>query len=484
MLLILINHKYENEMQTISQLFFPGEKFAFVYDFMTEEMPDGYVIYSEVSELCICFKLYKDKVLIGESNNNPYSYKSMHNPLSQPSYFSIRRAFALDLFILLKKHIGAFTPWGSLTGIRPSKLVREWLTVGFDDEVITKTLKDIYLCDENKAKLAVKVAHAENKLKPMVLMDNNAIGVYVSIPFCPSRCFYCSFNTAHKPPSETLMISYTNAVLGEILEKAALAKDLNSPVSSIYIGGGTPTFLNEILLERILSAVVEAFYKTGLEFTVEAGRPETLSNKKLKLLKKYGVNRIAVNAQTLNNKTLNEIGRAHTAEDFINAYKSAREVGFSTINTDLIAGLPGETANDMEKNMETLSELKPENITIHTLAIKRASILNVKGNLQIGNSSFAKITEDMLSIASKTCSSLGLIPYYLYRQKNMIGMFENIGYSKAGHECLYNVGMMAEIQTILGIGAGAVTKYVNDDKISRDFNVKNPEIYINRRITI
>jgi oxygen-independent coproporphyrinogen-3 oxidase len=373
------------------------------------------------------------------------------------------------------------TPWGALTGVRPSKLVREWLGKGCEPHEITERLTKIFCVCEEKASLAINVAIAERRVATQI---SNTIGLYVSIPFCPSRCVYCSFNTSRKPAAADFLERYISALVCEYREKS---RGNTETVSSIYIGGGTPTVLSEIQLETILNAVCENF--SFSEFTVEAGRPDTLTPEKLKILKKYGVNRLAVNPQTLNDHTLQTIGRNHTAEDFFTAFNHAREVGFSCINTDLIAGLPGETPDDMRRNMEALARLSPENITVHTLAVKRASRLNeirTEEKRQAGGSLSPELREtdsaipDMLAIAEKSCADMGLQPYYLYRQKNMAALYENVGYSLPGRECIYNVGMMSEVQTILGIGAGAVSKFVTENKIIREFNSKNPEVYLQR----
>lgn len=479
MLCVLIGHNYINEVQTVAQVFAPGGAANSVklHFQATQRLEVGYTVETVIGEDEAAAFVYKDGSLVSE-------YTWLFSEMTE--FLNKRRVLMLCMYHALQRAIGVHTPWGSLTGIRPSKLVREWMDAGHQEEKILDVLTGTYCCQAEKARLAITVAHAEKRLTP----PPNTIGIYVSIPFCPTRCVYCSFNTSQKPADADLQTRYSAALIGECFEKAKQAQAMGATISSIYIGGGTPTVLSENLLEKVLDAIGAAFgllTKSDIEYTVEAGRPDTLTPEKLSLLRRYGVNRIAVNPQTLNDRTLSTIGRGHTAADFFAAFEMARDAGFASINTDLIAGLPNETTGDMQRNMEALSKLSPENITIHTLALKRASQLkeNLRANPVglLDESDIHPPVAEMLNCAADACAAMGLFPYYLYRQKNMVGLLENVGYSRPGHECLYNIGMMAEVQTILGIGAGAVSKFVDleNNKISREFNAKNPEIYIERR---
>ncbi|MCL1844128.1 MAG: coproporphyrinogen dehydrogenase HemZ [Defluviitaleaceae bacterium] len=524
----LHKHDFVNEVQVMVQVFFPGAKFAFVSSLpqiQEASRPGGDDLIHILSfweippEGVLAETLKESSTAIVYKNGAEISRHTFCQSVAEQNkheFLNPRRVVMLALYHALQKAVGAQTPWGALTGIRPSKLVREWLANGTDDEQIIARLKEPFCCSEEKAKLALTVARAEERLTRRIFgafakkqeQKQDVIGIYVSVPFCPSRCIYCSFNMVNSPADANILEQYVTALICECRKKAASLRD--SLVSSVYIGGGTPTVLPEYLLEKLLDTVSGLFCNGEMfpEFTVEAGRPDTLTAEKLKIMRKYGVNRIAVNPQTLNDRTLAAIGRDHTAADFFRAFDYAREAGFSCINTDLIAGLPGETLGDMRRNMEALARLLPENITIHTLAVKRASRLIAApikpfrnagvaippfrgvNNEQRGESSFfqniappiSKVVESMLHEAAESCASMGFLPYYLYRQKNMVGLFENVGYSLPGSECLYNIGMMAEVQTILGIGAGAVSKYVRGNKITREFNVKNPEIYISRAL--
>ena len=471
---ILLNHNYINEVQTMVQLFFPGENFNAIYEYPAQ-YPQGYVIVTCIGDdndmPNIIARVKKDGKILGQ--------ESLCLHFGSQKQLPPRRVLMIAMYRALQEAVGAYTPWGALTGIRPTKMVREWLLDGYNHEKIIALMADPFHCTEEKARLALEVAQSEIELTKRIYTKPAPVGIYISIPFCPTRCVYCSFNVDHKPAAKDIEEQYVTKLVRECTSTARYLKEIGAQVSSIYIGGGTPTVLSDKLLEHFFNTVCTEFHSKGLEFSVEAGRPDTFTKSKLGILRRYGVNRIAVNPQTLNDNTLAIIGRKHTAADFFHAFDMARDAGFECINTDVIAGLPGETPDDMCRTMEGISALSPENITVHTLAIKRASRLNAA--LESYSLPDAKTTETMLSIASAACRSAGLEPYYLYRQKNMVGMFENVGYSRPGHECIYNVGMMAETQTVLGIGAGAVSKFVDltNNKIHREFNVKNPEIYIN-----
>jgi len=463
-LCILTGHCFVNEVQTITQLFFPGEKFVSTLEENAAPASKGYTVVSSLvcdgSDATVFF----DGSKIGK-----HFYASAE--------LGDKRVVMLALYHALQSAVGAFAPWGSLTGIRPSKLVREWMGEGVGREGIVRRLMDPYCVDESKARLAVEVAEAEAGLADRIFRHSKkAIGLYVSVPFCPSRCLYCSFNTSHKLPDRDFMELYVKAVVGELRRRLETADD----VSSVYIGGGTPTVLPDDLLDALLFSVADTLGTDRREFTVEAGRPDTITESNLSIMKKHGVSRISINPQTLNEATLELIGRKHTIRDFYDAFALAREVGIPDINVDLIAGLPGETIRDMDVAMEAMARLAPKNITVHTLAVKRASILNEhRGRYALPN---PKTVWEMLEAAQKSCTMLGLKPYYLYRQKNMAGLFENIGYSEPGRECLYNVGMMGEMQTVIAIGAGAVTKHVVGDRITREFNAKDAMVYLEREV--
>ena len=346
---------------------------------------------------------------------------------------------------------------------------------GFKKEEIERALKEKYLVSDERIKLTMSVAEAERK----ILANNNdkKISLYIGIPFCPTRCLYCSFTSYPIDKYLKKVDEYIECLKKEMAFLSERFKDYE--FESIYIGGGTPTALNEKQLETVLE-YIKRYFKKPVEFSVEAGRPDTITSLKLKILKNYDVNRISINPQTMNEKTLKLIGRQHSVEDFIRAFYEARKQGHNHINTDLIWGLPGETALDAEETMKKIAQLKPESITAHTLAVKRASRLKE----QLGSYKLAQYEEmeKMLAVCSQYTKDLGMHPYYMYRQKNMSGNFENVGYCLDGCEGIYNVQIMEEKQTVIAAGAGASTKIYQrkGNNVERVFNVKSVDDYIAR----
>ncbi|MCL2371816.1 MAG: coproporphyrinogen dehydrogenase HemZ [Defluviitaleaceae bacterium] len=465
MIAIGLNHGGTHEVQTVVQVFFPGQGIRICAQ--GETPSQGFFVKSTVDERFAHGHVYRDGLLISEHSI----------PLTNlPVYLNKKRVVMLALYHALQAAVGAYTPWGALTGIRPSRMVRELMDAGFASEKIIHVLAEPFCVTEPKARLALQVAHNERRVTEAIFAGGgHPVGIYLGLPFCPTRCVYCSFNMAHRAARPEEMAAYVHVLKQECHEKAQQLAQMGGRVSSIYIGGGTPTALPDALLADVLAIVAQEF-GAAPEFTVEAGRPDTITQANLDIMKAAGVTRIAINPQTLNDKTLKFIGRGHDAADFFRAFSMARAAGFNLINTDIIVGLPGETATDIRRTMEALATVAPENITVHTLAVKRASLLIE--NITDYPLPTAQATEEMLAIAAEETQKMGQAPYYLYRQKNMVGMFENVGYARLGQECSYNVGMMAETQTVLGMGAGAVSKFVTGDKISREFNHKNPEHYV------
>jgi oxygen-independent coproporphyrinogen-3 oxidase len=345
---------------------------------------------------------------------------------------------------------------------------------GMDDAAIISELRDSYMVREDKIRLMLSVAEKERSI---VAGGIGKVGLYIGIPFCPTRCLYCSFTAYPLKQYSDRVDRYLDALEREIKFSAGYIKD--KEIESIYIGGGTPTSLNERQLERLLRMVSDSF-NTACEYTVEAGRPDTITREKLRLLKAMGVGRISINPQTLNDATLRLIGREHTTSDFISAFEMAREEGHRHINTDIILGLPSEGTSEVIKTMEGLKELSPESITVHTLAVKRASRL--KETLDSYDMTTAETMDSFIKLTAERTADMGMSPYYMYRQKNMVGNFENVGYCKDGCECKYNVAIMEEKQSVLALGAGGSTKLVNNElnRIERIFNVKSVDDYIGR----
>ncbi len=386
-----------------------------------------------------------------------------------------------DLKQLLYRILGQCTnkrlPWGTLTGIRPVKIAMQLLEQGRPEEEILGHMERVYLASGQKAALSVEIAKKEKKILSAI-HGEEGYSLYIGIPFCPTTCLYCSFTS--------FPICAWKDRVGEYLD--ALEQELdyvqeiygNKTLDSVYIGGGTPTTLDAAQMERLLAKVRGTFALDGmLEFTVEAGRADSITADRLEVMKRYGVNRISVNPQTMNQRTLDLIGRRHTVEQVEQAFFLARSAGFDNINMDLILGLPGENESDVAYTMERIRSLAPDNLTIHSLAVKRASRLSQwileNGLLTMHN------TDRTMEIADQTARALGMAPYYLYRQKNMSGNFENVGYAKEGKEGIYNILIMEEVQTIIAVGAGSISKRVYPDGlIKRCENVKDVSQYIER----
>lgn len=388
-----------------------------------------------------------------------------------------------ELYKMVSTGLGRELPWGTLSGIRPTKIAMKLLDEGASDDEVFRYMKDVYLASDEKAQLSVDIAKREKALLDKVDYDNG-YSLYIGIPFCPSTCAYCSFTSYPLGVWRKSVDRYLDALEKEIDYTAQ--KFYHKKLNSIYIGGGTPTTLEPYQLDRLIRKIRCSFdLKDCLEFTVEAGRPDSITREKLMALKKNGISRISVNPQTMKQETLDIIGRHHTVEDTIESFKLARELGFDNINMDLIMGLPEESIDDVKHTMEVIKELNPDNVTIHSLAIKRAARLTIfkdrYQDMQMVN------TQEHMSVCEKYCKEIGLEPYYLYRQKGMAGNMENVGYAKAGKAGVYNILIMEEKQTIVACGAGASTKRVwaepNSDgthRIERCENVKDVGQYIDR----
>ena len=394
-----------------------------------------------------------------------------------------KRAFKCFLYQTLSEHTGKKLPWGALTGIRPTKIAMDLINHRVPDERVLGILKENYLVSDEKAELCLEIAKREKSILD-TLTPEKGISIYIGIPFCPSTCLYCSFTSYPVRQYEKRMDEYLEALFKEI---DYVRDELSGyTIDTIYIGGGTPTSLNPERLERLLSKLDETFDLPALkEFTVEAGRADSITREKLEVIRKYHANRISINPQTMKDETLKLIGRHHNSAQVVEAFHMARELGFDNINMDLILGLPGETAKDVTDTMEKLKELDPDNITVHSLAIKRASklgdFIRENGYDQLNN------TDETMQIASQAARSLSMSPYYLYRQKNMSGNFENTGFAKEGKNGIYNILIMEEVQTIVALGAGTVTKRVIQEdgvdgscRIERCDNVKDVALYISK----
>ena len=369
-------------------------------------------------------------------------------------------------------------PWGLLTGIRPMKLLR-MLTRDYGREEAERRFKDEYLVSDKKIALSRRTIIGEDKILSM--SQDNSFSLYISVPFCPSRCSYCSFVSQSVEHAAKLIPEYTELLVKELKITADIASSLGLHLESVYMGGGTPTTLSAEQLERVLTATADYFYMSDIkEFTVEAGRPDTVTPEKLAAIKRSGVGRISINPQTLNDDILRSIGRRHTVAQVYEAMDMAKAAGFDNINMDLIAGLQGDTLESYMHTIDGVISLDPASITVHTLAMKRSARL-VTERMAAYNAE-GLLAAQMLDYGEKRLTESGYDPYYLYRQSGMVGNLENVGWSKPGYEGVYNVFIMDETHTILAVGGGAVTKlkqpHVNN--IERIFNYKYPYEYISR----
>ncbi|HKL98601.1 MAG TPA: coproporphyrinogen dehydrogenase HemZ [Mobilitalea sp.] len=383
-----------------------------------------------------------------------------------------------ELYYILNRITGRELPWGILTGIRPTKLVYEMLSKGMDEVSIDRRMKEEYLCSEEKIRMSIRIAKREMEL--LQDMDyRNGYSLYIGIPFCPSTCLYCSFTSYSIERFSDQVEDYLNALEKEITYGATLFRD--KKLTTVYFGGGTPTTLTAQQLDRLLGLVREKYDFTHvMEFCVEAGRPDSITEEKLRVLKKWGVDRISINPQSMQQRTLDLIGRHHSIEQVKEAFRLARNTGHNNINMDLIIGLPGEKPEDVADTLAQIKELNPESLTVHTLALKRAARLNIeKANYE---GLRAEEVPEMLELTLKYAEENDYLPYYLYRQKNMADNLENIGYARYGMEGLYNILIMEEQQTILALGAGAMSKFVfhEENRIERVDNVKSVTDYISR----
>ena len=386
----------------------------------------------------------------------------------------------IALYKLLVKLTGKTLPWGNLTGIRPVKLAMGMLDTGLTNVQTAQEMRDRYLVSPKKTALAVAIANREKDILKDIDYDKG-YSLYVGIPFCPSICLYCSFSSYPLKLWASRTDEYLDALCKEAEAVASLMKSLGRKLDTIYIGGGTPTTLEPYQLERLLDCLSRQFGYDGLlEFTVEAGRPDSITKEKLASIHRFPVTRISVNPQTMNQTTLNLIGRKHSVEDTKKAFELAREQGFDNINMDLIVGLPGEDYAMVEHTLEQVKALDPDSLTVHSLAVKRAARLNIFRD-QYQEMTFEN-NQEIMELTMKTAYEMEMSPYYLYRQKNMKGNFENVGYAKVDKAGIYNILIMEEKQPIIALGAGGSSKLVFDHerRIERVENVKDVTNYISR----
>lgn len=348
-------------------------------------------------------------------------------------------------------------PWGILTGVRPGKLAHKLLDSGLSCDELPQYLERHYLLPHGQAQLLTEICLRQRQLLPAA---EKQVGIYIGIPFCPTRCSYCSFPSGIVPLEEELQQKFLNFIEQDMLTVVQLLSMYSLNVTAVYIGGGTPTSLSETAFARLIALTARHLLLPGVrEFTVEAGRPDCFSAEKLKVMEACGVNRISVNPQTLHDKTLKAIGRSHTVQDFYRSYDLVRHSGIKTVNTDLIIGLPGETADDVRASLDGIRALAPDNLTVHTLTLKKSA--------PIFGAQFSSLTaedaEALVAYGGETAAAMGMLPYYLYRQHYMLGNLANIGYAASGSASLYNIQMMEERHVVLGIGPASATKVPQAD---------------------
>lgn len=459
--LYIINHSFHYELENLTRLFYPNEKINVIKDSYEFNAP---YIKTEINERL------NVEVSIGDFNDRKTAELSDDE--------ENERMLCELLYKLLTVKTSVNPPWGMITGVRPVKLYRA-LKEDMGEMEADRYYKEKLFVSDEKLKLAKLTEKTEKKL--LDLSADNSYSLYIAIPFCPSRCKYCSFVQASVERSKNLVEPYVELLCRELEYTAKIASKLNLRLETVYMGGGTPTTLSAEQMSRVLKTVNGNFDMTTCrELTVEAGRPDTVTEEKLISLKENNVDRISINPQTLNNDVLNVIGRKHSAEQTLEAYYLARKIGFKSINMDLIAGLPTDTVESFKTTLDKICELSPECITVHTLSMKRSATLTQDGS-QINADDCFRASE-MLRYASEKLRSDSYIPYYLYRQSRMVGNLENTGWSKTGYESLYNIYVMDETHTILGCGAGAVSKLKDPHSgyLKRIFNFKYPYEYIGR----
>lgn len=462
-------------VQTLCMIFFPGEKFVENQE-ITEDTPimKVSVTNTETGSCAKAVLTYQGKTAEAEKTVDFIPERTKQRTA---------KIAAGNVVLAVGSEILGYRPsWGMLTGVRPSKVAMEMLLNGNPKAKVRKILNNDYFVIPKKAALATDIARREQRL--MGEPNVRDCSIYISIPFCPSRCSYCSFVSYTTPKLLSLIPSYLDKLCDDLLQVLDTVNELKLNLKTIYIGGGTPTILTEEQLEKLLSLIDSKIDVNSLEeFTLEGGRPDTITAEKLAVAKKYGVTRISVNPQSLNEQVIKSIGRSHSIDEFYRAYEIAKNSDIKCINTDLIAGLPGDNFKYFSSTFDKIIALEPQNITVHTFCVKKAAdILTQNQNIySIRGGDVGKCVD----YSQLRAQAAGYVPYYMYRQKNTVGNYENVGFAQEGTEGLYNIYMMEEVHSILAVGAGAVTKLVEyypaniaSTKIIRHFNPKYPYEYL------
>lgn len=459
MILIIDSHPFRYEMEALCRMFLHGRELKITEE--AEIPPKEDYIYTA---------LEGDEITVKAKIDGKYA-EAKHTAENEHA-----RNMELAVFGVLTEILSIRPKWGVLTGIRPVKLAMQLHDMGLSEEEIRKKLEEERLVSDEKLDLLLTTM--EHELEIRASSRPNSVSLYISIPFCPSRCSYCTFTSHSVEKAAKLIPQYVELLCGELKDIAVLIDEIGLHLETVYMGGGTPTVLTAEQLDRVLSTVNESFDMTGVrELTVEAGRPDTITAEKLAVLKKNGVGRISINPQTMDDEVLAAIGRKHTAEDVKTAFAMAKTFDFDSINMDLISGLPGDNMEKFRKTIAEVIAMNPDNITLHTLTVKHGANL-----APMAQSVFAATADAMNEYAYGEFAKAGYFPYYLYRQKGTVDNLENVGFCKPGKEGIYNIFIMDETHTILSAGAGGVTKLKApyDKKIERIFNFKYPYEYIER----
>ncbi len=470
MLVVKLNEmQFEYDIHSLVKAFYPGKEVKVLEKWAEKQSEEG------MPEFEIDFQSTSISFYIIEDGERKYEKQTvLKKPDSRPD---VKNDLKQLIYDSLSGYLGKELPWGTLTGIRPTKIPMTLLEEGKPEAEILKYMKDVYKISDEKGNLSLEIAKREKELLSR-LHYKDGYSLYIGIPFCPTTCLYCSFTSYPICVWKDKMNDYLTALEKEMEVTAEIMQ--GKILDTVYIGGGTPTTLRAEELDRLITKLKATFDLSQVtEFTVEAGRADSITKEKLEVLYKHGITRISVNPQTMNEETLKLIGRQATAAQTVETFKMAREMGFDNINMDIILGLPGETEKDVTYTIEKIKELHPDSLTVHSLAIKRASKLSQwieqNGITALNN------TDETMEIAADGAKAMNMKPYYLYRQKNMSGNFENVGYAEEGKFGIYNILIMEELQTIVALGAGSITKRVfQDGRIERCDNVKDVGLYIER----
>lgn len=469
MIAVQLNKRdFEYDIHSLIRAFYPGMDVPVYQE--AEPHPEGW-------EKKLVVDYQPDKItLVFQDSDGQILAKREQQVEYEADRKATKNALKSMLYELLRDYTGQDLPWGNLTGIRPTKIPMALLEQGWKNTEIADYMRKTYYTSNEKTALSIMIANRERHILKDINYEDG-YSLYVGIPFCPSICLYCSFSSSPLSVWKNKVDTYLDALCKEIEACARIYR--NRKLDTIYMGGGTPTTLEPYQMDRLLTKIEECFDRSFLkEFTVEAGRPDSITREKLEVLRKHGISRISINPQTMNQSTLDIIGRRHTVEQTVEAFHLARELGFDNINMDLIVGLPGEEYEQVEHTMKEVTALDPDSITVHSLAVKRAARLNMFKD-QYKEMTFTN-NQQIMEMTARYAYQAGHSPYYLYRQKNMAGNFENVGYAKPDSAGIYNILIMEEKQSILALGAGATSKKVSGELIERTENVKDIKNYVER----